>query len=82
MLARAQFDESGTFGDYYDRDGMRKPYSPAEKDIRDRDILHSARDQLLILERVSKRDAVVLVILIFAAVIGGSLGSKGPSKVS
>jgi hypothetical protein len=81
MLARAQFDQSGTFGKYIDRDGVRQPYSPTEQDIRDRDILHSAQDQFAILARVSERDAVVLVILMFAAMIGGSLGSKVPIKV-
>jgi hypothetical protein len=76
MLARELFNQSGTFGNYFDRDGVRKPYSPTEKDIRDRDILHSARDQFAILARVSERDAVVLVILMFAAVIGGSCGTR------
>jgi len=31
MLARAKFDDSGTFGDYFDRDGVRKAYSLTEK---------------------------------------------------
>jgi hypothetical protein len=82
MLARAQFDDSGTFGEYFDRDGVRKPYSPTEKDIRDRDILHSARDQFAILARVSERDAIVMLILMFAAVVGGSVGAKPIVKVS
>jgi hypothetical protein len=82
MLARAKFDDSGTFGDYFDRDGLRKPYSPTEKDVRDRDILHSARDQFAILSRVSERDAIVMLILMFAAVVGGSVGAKPIVKVS
>jgi hypothetical protein len=82
MLARELFNQSGTFGNYFDRDGIRRRYAPTEKDINDRDILHSARDQFAILARVSKRDAIVLVILMFAAAIGGSLGSKGAVKAS
>ena len=82
MLARAQFDQSGTFGKYIGRDGLTKPYAPTEQDIRDRDILHSARDQFAILARVSQRDAVVLVLLMFAAVIGGYVGSKGGGKLA
>ena len=82
MLARAQFDQSGTFGKYIDRDGLTKPYAPTEQDIRDRDILHSARDHFAILARVSKRDVVVLLVLMFAAVFGGYMGSRAGLKWS
>jgi hypothetical protein len=42
-LARARFNETGTFRDYFNRDGLRKRYSPTEKDIKDRDILLASR---------------------------------------
>jgi len=64
------------------RDGVRKRYSPTEKDIRDRDIHHSARDQFTILARVSERDAIVMLILMLAAVLGGYVGAKAVVKVS
>jgi hypothetical protein len=76
MIARAQFNQAGTFREYFDRDGMRKTYSPTEKDIRDRDILHSAQDQFAILARVGLRDGMVMLALMLASIIGGVLASR------
>jgi hypothetical protein len=77
MLARALFDQSGTFGEYFDRDGVRKPSVPTERDIAERDVLLLARDRFDLLARVSKRDAIVLMCVMFAAVVGGVWRTKG-----
>jgi hypothetical protein len=70
-LARARFDKTGTFRDYFDRYGLGKRYSPTEKDIKDRDILLASQVQFDIAARVSRRDGVVLLALMLAAIVGG-----------
>ena len=67
-LARARFNETGTFRDYFNRDGLRKRYSPTEKDIKNRGILLASRVLFDMAARVSRRDGVVLLVLMLAAV--------------
>jgi hypothetical protein len=80
MLARELFNQSGTFRDYFDRDGVRKRYSPTEQDIKDRDSLRAYGNMLDILARVSWRDAVVLLELMLAAIVGGWWSSRARVK--
>ena len=80
-LARARFDDTGTFRDYVDRDGLRKRYSPTEKDIKDRDIILASRVQFDMAARVSRRDGVVLFALMLAAIVGGAWASRGAVTV-
>jgi len=79
-LARARFNETGTFRDYFSREGLRKRYSPTEKDIKDQDILLTSRVLFDMAARVSRRDGVVLLVLMLAAIVGGFWGARARSQ--